>query len=653
MNRIPHKTNATGKCSPSGRTSGRGPARHAFYMHVPNGRLLIALAMILAWILALPAGAQNDASPSQTPDTPRQVKPLPVPTGVIPLPKGPPPTGIQSPVPSPVQSLPRADRPLIVSPPISAIQAYVDNRVLTMRDAVSIALYTNRAFALAEAQLLQARGRTGQARALTGVQAGVNTELTYFDAATTADLAAFGGGGGGAGGGGNGGGAPQSFVITPQFNPTITSSVTLPLDVTGVLHAAANQAQFAEVAARIDVNKVRNQVVYDVKTAFYNTLRAQAQLLVATDNLNNAIARLNDANRQYAAGTAPRFDVISAQRDLAVAQQGLIDARAQVSLAMAALRNGMGIDIRSRFSITDAGAVEYPPGVAPPPATSPFAPPGAPPAGMPPNPVPAQAAPPGNETPMKVPPVNPEEAAPPTPAGTVPPIQRPGTGVVDDPLDLGPEFNGLLDEALRTRPEVLEGDAQVAAAQRGVAYARRSSLPSLSLSLSDIYSPNAAGFTRRNVGAATLGISIPILDAGLARSRVQEARGVVAAAEINRRTAVDQTQVDVQQAFVTLSQARARVAVANAGVVQALEAARLARVRYTTGVSQQPGVSPQLELSNAQTTLAQAQSNQVNALYDYNNARAQLDRAIGRYGFTGKAPGYPAVPSPATRGAGH
>ena len=26
---------------------------------------------------------------------------------------------------------------------------------------------------------------------------------------------------------------------------------------------------------------------------------------------------------------------------------------------------------------------------------------------------------------------------------------------------------------------------------------------------------------------------------------------------------------------------------------------------------------------------------------------------IGRYGFTGKAPGYPAVPSPATRGAGH
>jgi outer membrane protein TolC len=48
-------------------------------------------------------------------------------------------------------------------------------------------------------------------------------------------------------------------------------------------------------------------------------------------------------------------------------------------------------------------------------------------------------------------------------------------------------------------------------------------------------------------------------------------------------------------------------------------------------------------LSNAQTTLAQAESNLVNAVYDYNTARAQLDRAAGRYGFTGSGPGYPSV----------
>jgi len=120
--------------------------------------------------------------------------------------------------------------------------------------------------------------------------------------------------------------------------------------------------------------------------------------------------------------------------------------------------------------------------------------------------------------------------------------------------------------------------------------------------------------------------------------------------EISRRRSVDQVQVDVQQAYIALVQARNRVAVANVGLGQAREAFRLARVRYNAGVSQQTGVSPQLELSNAQTTLAQAQSNQVNALYDYNSARAQLDHAVGRYSFTGTGPGYPALPSPAVRG---
>ena len=50
------------------------------------------------------------------------------------------------------------------------------------------------------------------------------------------------------------------------------------------------------------------------------------QVVVATDSLNNALSRLDDANKNYAAGTSPRFDVISAQRDVANAQQDLINA---------------------------------------------------------------------------------------------------------------------------------------------------------------------------------------------------------------------------------------------------------------------------------------------------------------------------------------
>ena len=620
---------------------------------------------------AVPQGAVPQTLPTggNPLDGPLPIKPPPVPTGVIPLPQGPPPVAPQATVPSPAQPLPRPDQPLRVSPDLNSVNGYAAGRALTLQDAVAIALYTSRNFASSVAELQQAQARTGQARTSLNPTLGANADITEFDAPTTANLGALAGGGQtGTGGATGGSAAPSSFTILPQFNPTVSATLALPLDVAGTLRSAISRAQFQEVAARIDVNRVRNEVVYNVKNSFYNVLRAQAQIAVATDSLNNALSRLNDANKTYAAGTSPRFDVISAQRDVANAQQDLINARAQLSVNLASLKNTIGLDGRTRLRVSDQNAVEYPPGVLPP-----FVPPigadgrptgvgdanGQPGAtgtiGTEANPLnpPVPTAP--IDTPQPVPaptipgvPVRPGGQA--VPGGTIAPLTSPAPGIVEDTFEFGPEYDTLLQEALRTRPEVLEGDAQIAAAQRGIQYARRSQLPSLNLSLGDTYTFNAAGFTRRNVGSVTLGVTVPVFDGGLAKERVREARGIEATATVNRRQSVDQVQIDVQQAYITLVQARSRVAVANVGLAQAREAFRLARVRYNAGVSQQAGVSPQLELSNAQTTLATAQSNQINALYDYNAARAQIDRAAGRFSFTAAAPGYAAPPSPSVRG---
>ncbi|RYG87114.1 TolC family protein, partial [bacterium] len=106
--------------------------------------------------------------------------------------------------------------------------------------------------------------------------------------------------------------------------------------------------------------------------------------------------------------------------------------------------------------------------------------------------------------------------------------------------------------------------------------------------------------------------------------------------------------------YVNLSQARERVRVVNVGVAQAREAFRLARLRAIAGVSASPQVSPQLELSNAQATLTQAESNRVNALYDFNVARSALDRATGRFSYgaigAGGIGGYESVPAPSVTG---
>ena len=58
-----------------------------------------------------------------------------------------------------------------------------------------------------------------------------------------------------------------------------------------------------------------------------------------------------------------------------------------------------------------------------------------------------------------------------------------------------------------------------------------------------------------------------------------------------------------------------------------------------------PQQSPQIELSNAQTALAQAENNRVGALYDYNVARAALDRARGRFSYGREGGGFAQTPS--------
>lgn len=533
---------------------------------------------------ATPRCAWSQSAPP-FPDHPRRVDgpvvgPLRVPGGVIPITPGAPPTGPQAPVPDPAAPLPKADEPLPTSPPLGAIPGFADERAITLQEAVAIALYTNRALATARVALQQAQARTGQARAELNPTLGIDAETRAYDAPTTVDFHRL------LGKETNGESRnPQEFIVTPQFNPTFVTALTLPLDVSGSLRSAVTQAEFNTVVAEIDVNRVRNEIVYDVKKAFYDVLQAQAQAAVATANLNHARARLSDTDSGYRAGTLTGFDVLTAQRDVATAQQAVIERHTQVSLNLGTLKNVMGVELTTRLQVSDQGAIETPPGI---------------PIGR------VEPLLRGGDRPVALLPV-------------------PDIEVVEDPLDLGPDLQALLEEALNSRSEILEAEVQVRAARHGIRYARRSRLPSVTFSLSHIYSPNAAGFTRTSQGLAMLDLSVPIFDGGLARQRVREARAEVATAQMSRRRAEDQVKVEVLQAYIRLVHARHRAAVANTEVAQAREAHRLARVRYQTGVS------PQLEVSEAQAGLVRAETNQVQALYDYNQARAQLDRAVGRY----------------------
>jgi outer membrane protein TolC len=400
---------------------------------------------------------------------------------------------------------------------------------------------------------------------------------------------------------------PGEQYINSIGAPAYAIQATLPLDISQLVRAATQQAEFQEIAARLDVNRVRNEVVYGIENAFYETLRAKALLDVAQENLTTSMEELYDAQARYTARTVAYIDVVRAQTDVANAQNSLIAAKSAVSNALATLAIRMGIDVSSNLTLTDAGAVESPtiPNVPREPVTKPAI----------------------SMEPM----TNPSQATR---------VSR------SDGLDLGEPFHAALAEALGTRPEILEDDAAIAAAKRGILVARRSELPTFGLTVG-YYDERSTTGGQINQPQAFLGFNIPIFDAGLARARVQEARATVSSAVTNRRQETDQVTLEVQQAYLALAQARDQVVVAQQALIEARTAFDLARVRYNTGVSAHAGISPLLELTDAQAALTQADQNQVNALYNFNDARAALDRSIGRFAYIATGPGYPAAP-PAT-----
>ena len=495
-----------------------------------------------------------------------------------PIPTDPPPTGPQRTIPPALGPTARPDRPLYGSPRLSTVAPNLATGPLDLDDALAVALTVSPLLAQAGQSLYGAEGRIGEARS------------------AFVPTLAF---------------SPGESYILQTAAPAYGVAATLPIDVSHLLSTAVTQARFQEVGARLDVNRVRNDLVYRVTGAFYDALRARALIGVAKENLQDSLDRRYDAQARYAARAVAYIDVLRAETDVANAQQRLIGAQGAERNALAVLANAMGIDVTEPPTITDRGAVAQPPGVPPPPAEAPPHPTG-------------------------------------MPARTTGDADR-MAGEAARGLALGPDFQRVLAEARQNRPEILEADAGIAAARQGIVLARRSTLPTLSVTVG-YYDLRTQSGSQVNEPQAFVGLSFPIFEGGLARARVEEARAAESNAVTTRREEVDAVSLDVQQTYLTLAQARDQVAVANQALAQARAGFELARVRYNAGVSATVGISPQLEVSDAQAALALAEENQVNALYGYNGARARLDHAVGRFAYVGNGTGFPAPPPTRTLG---
>ena len=185
-----------------------------------------------------------------------------------------------------------------------------------------------------------------------------------------------------------------------------------------------------------------------------------------------------------------------------------------------------------------------------------------------------------------------------------------------------------LEEGLRLaqkqRPELLADQVNVQAAARQVQITRTNNYPTLSLNASGDYYPQTDFQTpRHSLGVYTVQLNIPLYDGGETAGQVREQR----ANQANTKTLFgsDQTEVELQvrQSYQNLQTAAEQISSANVALQEAIAARELAQVRYANGIGLY------LEVTDAEDALVQAETNQVNAVYNYLTSRAEYENAIG------------------------
>ena len=186
-----------------------------------------------------------------------------------------------------------------------------------------------------------------------------------------------------------------------------------------------------------------------------------------------------------------------------------------------------------------------------------------------------------------------------------------------------PPLPSLVDSSRQQRPEIVQLDRQIAAAEANVLAAEYGNRPVLAATAQTQWDPGSSDWSPEPSWSAGLTLSWQIFDGGRAKADARVARANVVGAQAQRDALlVDLTaQLDSSRSQIVAN--RANVVASTEAVSAARAQLKLAEARYTQGLGSQ------IELADAQTAITTAEGNFVQAQFQLADAWAQLRRAIG------------------------
>ncbi|MCL5773460.1 MAG: TolC family protein [Firmicutes bacterium] len=194
---------------------------------------------------------------------------------------------------------------------------------------------------------------------------------------------------------------------------------------------------------------------------------------------------------------------------------------------------------------------------------------------------------------------------------------------------LGYSLFGLsLEESLKSglnkRPELLQANHEIEAAEAEIKAAEGTYLPQIYLSSRYDWRNPAEGDFDRGYSVGVVG-SLPLFDAGSRKSALDEAK-----AEKEKMTAArDKMQQEVEReitdSWLSLNSALEKIKSAEAASAQAEEDLRIAWLRYSAG----KGIN--VEVLDSIAAYTKARINYIASVYEYNIYNASLLRAMGKF----------------------
>jgi len=194
-------------------------------------------------------------------------------------------------------------------------------------------------------------------------------------------------------------------------------------------------------------------------------------------------------------------------------------------------------------------------------------------------------------------------------------------------LPVDSEYRQFKAEDVSRRPEFIQLEQQLRAAQQDIRIAHADRLPSLGYSVNggfDTDSLTQPRLKQHSGMSAAISFSLPVFDWGASRSRERQARLRVEVAENERTLALRGFTQQFYAAQAQAANAAARIGLAREGVLKAQDNITASVARYRAGEAQI------VEVTDAQTTLVEQRNALFQAIFDYQTALGRLRQATGQ-----------------------